>query len=304
MRVKILREAFIYDASIPIHIIIINIIFVGKSYHKQNSTNTKKKGKSGIKEAYVPIYQIRSENREAETTSRRRNDRLPQNQPLNPTSSHSNRCLPSFLERKTKEKLEKSWPEGLQEKQERERETNSGRAGCSRLFETNIAMFSAESSSGNAIQYLLQLPLLRSGLPSRRSIGFPSSSSWTPSGVPVHLHPFCLWTLCWTFLSEQRPKGGVGKKEKRPRRRLSVSFSLDPPPPPPSPRLRHPLHFFQKYFDAVYSTWTLRCLWIQWLPDNRNRAAIDIFMTFSAVWLLERLFIFLLAVSILFVDSW
>lgn len=56
-------------------------------------------------------------------------------------------------------------------------------AYCSRKFEgeegksarnqyRNV-LRSAESSPGNAIQYLLQLPLLRSALPSRRSIGFP-----------------------------------------------------------------------------------------------------------------------------------
>lgn len=81
---------------------------------------------------------------------------------------------------------------------------------------------SAESSPGNAIQYLLQLPLLRSALPSRRSIGFPCLPP--PSRADhrsTSTSSVLLDSLRWTFLDraneeeekKKKKKGGGGEEE-------------------------------------------------------------------------------------------
>lgn len=73
---------------------------------------------------------------------------------------------------------------------------------------------SAESSPGNAIQYLLQLPLLRSALPSRRSIGFPCLPP--PSRADhrsTSTSSVLLDSLRWTFLD--RANEGEEKKKKK-----------------------------------------------------------------------------------------
>lgn len=131
MIIKILREAFIYDASIPIRIIIINIIFVEKSYHKQNLANTKKKEKSGMKEAYVPIYQNplrKSRGRDNEQEAKRPT-------PTKPTlKSHpvSFQSLPSFLPRTKDErgtgKIVAGGTAGKAGERERERRIQAGQA--------------------------------------------------------------------------------------------------------------------------------------------------------------------------------
>lgn len=135
------------------------------------------------------------------------------------------------------EKVEREESLSICLKREREREKDpiaptrrelEGEEGKGGRNQYRNVLRSAESSPGNAIQYLLQLPLLRSAPPSRRSIGFPSLLPPHPSGAPVHLHLLHspLDSLRWTFLNHERPN--EKKKEKRRRRRwwwwLSLPF--------------------------------------------------------------------------------
>lgn len=97
---------------------------------------------------------------------------------------------------------------------------------------------SEESSPGNAIQYLLQLPLLRSALPSRRSIGFPClppppSERSTGPPPPPPFFSSILWTFLVPSVGQTRRRRRRRKRRRRRRRWwwwwLSLPFFSFPP---------------------------------------------------------------------------
>lgn len=80
----------------------------------------------------------------------------------------------------------------------------SGGERRSRPHETNIAMLSGRRKVRPVMPYNIysKLPLLRSGLPSRRSIGFPSLRAPRPTSTSI------LDSLRWTFLNRAQAKRG------------------------------------------------------------------------------------------------